>query len=403
VPDPTVEWNEAIARLVATSHLVQPSGLAAVVDQALTLLGAEATIYLADREQEALRALLRPSQTTGDPVAIDTTLAGRAFRRLSIVVSPDDPTHLWLPILDGTERLGVLEVTLPAHLSGDDPPIQDSLRSLSVLIGHLLVAKMAYGDSVRRARRSRTMSVGGELLWRLLPPLTFATHNLVVSVIMEPCYDVGGDAYDYAVDYDQARITIFDAVGHDLNAAITSTIALSATRSARILGADLPAVASAADRAISEQFSDLRYVTAVLAELDLRDGQLSLLNAGHPPPILLRAGRSVAVLDGGRRLPLGLPEADAVAAVSRVALEPGDVVLLYTDGITEARDEHDELFGVQRLVELAERETAAGYPTPETVRRLGRAILRHQRDQLQDDATLMLVQWGPRQGLDAMP
>jgi phosphoserine phosphatase RsbU/P len=403
VPDTRKEWNDTIARLVLTSHLVQPSGLAAAVGDVLRPIGAEAIIYLADREQEMLRALPQPGLATTDPIDIDATMAGRSFRRMSIVVSPEQSTHAWLPILDGTERLGVLAITLPARMSGHDPAVQQSLRALCVLIGHLLVAKISYGDSVRQTRRSRPMSVGGELLWRMLPPLTFATHNLILSAIMEPCYNVGGDAYDYAIDNDRARITIFDAVGHDLNAAITSTIALAATRSARILGADLSSVASAADQALTAQFTDLRYVTAVLAELDLRTGHMQLLNAGHPPPVLLRAGRSVAVLDGGRRLPLGLDEGDGNATVSQVALEPGDILLLYTDGITEARDDTGELLGVNRLVQLAEREMAAGYPTPETVRRLSRAILQGQHDDLHDDATLMLVQWGPREGIAAMP
>src|SRR5262249_1981304 len=151
----------------------QPSGLAAAVGDVLRPIGAEAVIYLADREQETLRALPEQGVPTYDPVAIETTMAGRAFRRMSLVVSPEQPTHAWLPILDGQERLGVLAITLPPPMSAHDPAIQQSLRSLCVLIGHLLVAKISYGDSVRQARRSQRMSVGGELLWRMLPPQTF--------------------------------------------------------------------------------------------------------------------------------------------------------------------------------------------------------------------------------------
>ena len=71
--------------------------------------------------------------------------------------------------------------------------------------------------------------------------------------------------------------------------------------------------------------------------------------------------------------------------MTEVALEPGDLLLLHTDGITEARDSHDNFFGLPRLIDFAERETAAGYPPPEIARRLARAVLDHQNGILQDE------------------
>jgi hypothetical protein len=392
-------WLEALSTLLRRSYLAQPSALAAVVNDAVRPLGVEVTIYLADREQQHLRALPEPGKPAGDPLTIDGTLPGQAFRRITERMSPQEPGRVWVPILDGTERLGVLAVSLPGGLP--PPRVQESLRMLSVLIGHLLVAKMAYGDSLRRVRRSKPMSVGGEMLWRMLPPLTFATHDLIVAAMIEPCYDVGGDAFDYAVDNDLARITILDAVGHDLNAALTSCLSLAAIRAARIAGAGLADAAAAADSALINQFDDLRYVTGILAELDLAEGQLRVVNAGHPPPVVLRSGRSVATIEGGRRLPLGLtgPTDDPV----EFSLEPGDLLLLYTDGIIEARDEDGQLFGVERLIELAERQTADGHPAPEIARGLSHAVMAYQNGQLHDDATLMVVQWGPGTGIRIVP
>lgn len=390
------QWNDAIASLLDSSYLAQPSALADVVNDAVRPLGAEVVVYLADREQVALRALPESGKPAPDPVMIDASMAGRAFRQVALTVAPHDPTRVWLPILDGTERLGVLAVSLSDPMSGRDAAVQAALTRFGVLIGHLLVAKLPYGDTLRRVRRSQPMSVGGELLWRMLPPLTFATSSMALSAVMEPCYDVGGDAFDYAVDDDRAIVGIFDAVGHDLNAALTSTLALAATRRARTAGAGLAEIARAGDDALAAQFADLRYVTAVLAELDLIDGHLSLVNAGHPPPLLLRTGRSVATLDGGRRLPLGF--ADQCVAPVDVALEPGDQLLFYTDGIIEARGDDDEFFGLPRLVEFAERQARQGFAPPEIVRRLSHAVLERQRGQLQDDATLLLMQWGPGAG-----
>jgi len=81
------------------------------------------------------------------------------------------------------------------------------------------------------------------------------------------------------------------------------------------------------------------------------------------------------------------------AAVER--LDPGDRVLLYTDGITEAHDAGGRLFGLRRLVELAERRPTTELPAQETVRRLSHAVLHHQRGRLQDDAGLLLLDWCP--------
>ncbi|HEX6869950.1 MAG TPA: PP2C family protein-serine/threonine phosphatase [Micromonosporaceae bacterium] len=384
-------WLDAVAELLVTSPLAQPSGLAALINDVMRPAGVHLTIHLVDREQRGLRTLPEGRRTVQPPVPIDTSLPGRAFMTIQPVAAPGQAHHVWLPLIDGSERLGVLEVSLPPELSADDPALHRGLELLARLIGHLVVAKSSYGDTVRRTRRSQVMSTEGEMLWRMLPPLTFATEQMMLSAALEPCYHVGGDAFDYAVDHDVARIALFDAVGHGLRAAVTSAVTLAATRAARTAGLDLPAIAAAADQALTSQFDDLRFTTAVFADLDLNDGTLTYLNAGHPPPVLMRDGRIVADLNAARRLPLGLTGPATGSATH--SLQPGDRLLFYTDGITEARDPEGQLFGLPLLLELAERHAATGLTVPEILRRLSHAVLDHQHGQLQDDATLLLVQW----------
>jgi anti-anti-sigma factor len=391
---PAVAWHDCIATLLHESRLSPPSSLVDVINESMRPVGAEVAVYLVDREQLALRALPRTGVAVPDPIPIDTTLVGRAFTTAQLVTpAANGADRLWLPLRNGTDRLGVMEVVLPDSQAADEPPVREGAELLATVVGYLLASKILHGDTIRLTRRSQPMSAGGELLWRALPPLTCATRDVVLAAALEPCYDVGGDAFDYAIDHDQLRIAIFDAVGHGLAAALTSTLTLAATRAARAARLDLTATAAAGDEAITGQFGDLRYTTAILAELDLATGVLRYLNAGHPPAVLVRDGKVVVTLDAVGRTPLGLP--DWVEAAEET-LEPGDRLLFYTDGITEARDSDGKFFGLTRLIDLTERHSAAGLSVPETLRRLSHAVLDHQQGRLDDDATLMIVEWSPQ-------
>jgi hypothetical protein len=398
--DPQAQaWHRSVAVLLRARYR-EPGSLANIINGAVRPLGVETTVYLVDREQVTLRALPQTGRPGREPLPVDTTVAGRAFTTQEVVVPPGQPDRMWVPVINDAERLGVMEFLLPEGLPATDPGAREGAELLALAIGSVLVAKTAYGDTIRRTRRSRAMSTEGEMLWRTLPPLTCITSSLSLSAALEPCYDVGGDAFDYAVDYPSVRMSIFDAAGHGLTAALTCAVTLAATRAARAAESDLVATADAADRAIASQFHDSRYTTAILAELDTATGVVRYLNAGHPPAVLMREGRVVTRLDAAPRTPLGLPEPGTVAGQD---LQPGDRVLFYTDGITEARDDTGAFFGLDRLVDLAERHAASGLPVQEVLRRLMRAVLDHQRGTLDDDGTLMIVEWHPGRGSPRPP
>jgi serine phosphatase RsbU (regulator of sigma subunit) len=108
---------------------------------------------------------------------------------------------------------------------------------------------------------------------------------------------------------------------------------------------------------------------------------------------LIRHENVVKRLEGPHRAPLGITRPQGWKETTQQQLEPGDRLLIYSDGITEARDQHGVFFGEDQLVELTEHAVAAGLSTPETLRRLATAVLDHQQGRLQDDATLVLVEW----------
>jgi serine phosphatase RsbU (regulator of sigma subunit) len=278
-------------------------------------------------------------------------------------------------------------------------------RTLASLAGIMIVAKAGYSDTYAITQRRRDMSLQAELVWALLPPRTFATDRVLVAASLEPAYEAGGDAFDYSLVGDRLHVSIFDALGHDLAAGLLASVGMASCRSTRRSGGTLAAIVDRADRAIARQFGDMRFVTAILCDLDLGTGQLSWVPCGHPPPLLIRNSKVVKELDRPPQLPLGLASLDrsgrpapsraAPAVVYTERLEPGDRVLLYTDGITEGRAADRIPFGVRRLGDFIIRHSDAGASAPETLRRLNRAIMDYQQGRLYDDATIVLVEWLP--------
>ncbi len=382
---------QEVTDLVQASHLVVPDDVAALVVEHARRLGAEdAALYLVDYEQRVLRPVPNPEGPDREEVVIDATLAGWCYRTLEIqqTTGDDGRRRIWVPVLDGVERLGVLELAF-----GADEPDLDELRVLAGLIAEVVMTKQAYGDLFERVRRRQRMSVAAELAWRLLPPLTFGTDRLVISGVVAPAYQLGGDSFDYSVDAQSAHIAVFDAMGHGLEAGLLASVAMAACRSSRRAGDDLVGSAAAIDGAVATQFGPDRFVAAVLADLDLVSGRLRWSVCGHPPPLLLRNGRIVKTLVGEVSPPLGVSGA---VMVTEEMLEPADQVLFFTDGVVEARSADGEFFGVDRLVDMVARTSAAVTPAPETMRRLLHAILEHQEGELQDDATIVVVEWrGP--------
>jgi hypothetical protein len=382
----------ALVQLLAAAGSAPPERLPDLTATAARALGVETFLYLIDHEHERLVCLPAQEGSGDSGLGLDGTLAGRAFRTLRILSSDrDGRPRLWIPVLDGADRLGVLEVHLSDPTELYDPALRQQCQWLASLLGHLIASMGVYGDLLERPRRRRALSPSAELIWQQLPPLTAATDHFVLAGMLEPSYEVGGDAYDYALSQQTVSVAIFDAVGHGMRAGLMAAAALAGYRSARRDGRSVYDQARALDDVVSGSFADSAFVTGVLAELDVTSGRLRYVNAGHPAPLLLRDGRVVKELAGGRRVPFGLDTAGMT--VGEEVLQPGDWLALYTDGITEARDAGGGWFGEQRLVDFLTREIAAGQPPPETVRRLTKAVLEHQGGLLQDDASILLARW----------
>jgi len=393
-----------IAALLSQSHLMRLRNVPGELAEAARVLGVSGVqVYLADLQERQLIALAPADGQAPEMLAIDSTLAGRAYQTTTIQSGQPgrdgDAHRLWIPLVDHTERLGVLGLTVT--------DISDAAlaryRTLASLAGLLIGAERGSGDTYAQIQRTQEMAVQAELVWAFLPPRTFATSRVVVTAALEPAYEAGGDAFDYSLLDDHLHVSVFDALGHDLAAGLLASVGLASCRSSRRAGGSLASMMARADHAIARQFPDDRFVTALLCDLDTTTGLLSWISCGHPPPLLIRGNRAVKELARPPQLPLGLaglddredPADQDPALASTERLEPGDRILLYTDGVTEGRAADGSPFGIERLADFIIRHSSTGLPAPEMMRRLNRAILNYQHGRLRDDATAVLVEWQP--------
>ena len=365
---------------------VPANELTRVVDVARELLKADvAKLLLADYGLLSLQAL-GDDGPVGEPQLIEGTLAGRALARGEIVTAGTGPTLVWVPLTEGAERVGVLEL---AHSDWSDELAVLAGRVAEVLV-LLVVSKRRYTDSVLRARRSETLSPAAEIQWGLLPPLACAAPGLALSGILEPAYSIGGDSFDYALDQQGLQFAIVDAVGHGMPAVLLTVAAINALRNARRERRDISDAYAATGAVLETHFGQNFYVTGQLGTLDVRTGQLSWVNAGHPLPLLVRDDH-VRELTCRPSWPMGL--GGTVAEVALHQLQPGDSVLFFTDGAVESRSAAGEPFGLSRLIDHLAVAVQEGLGPAETVRRLSTSIVRHNDTGLSDDATLLMLEY----------
>jgi serine phosphatase RsbU (regulator of sigma subunit) len=341
-------------------------------------------IYLADFAHQVLFPLA--AGVAEEEVA--TTMAGRAFVAGQPVSSQrDGSVRVWVPVLEQTTRTGVLAVTVPDASEA----ILAQAELLGVFAGLAVAAAARVSDIPHLRRRGRVMSLPAGMQWDLLPPLSARTAGALIAGVLEPAYDIAGDAFDYAVNGPDLHFAIIDGMGHGIGSTMLTGLAVGAYRHARRDRAPVAGIHAAIDAALAGYYHDLSFATGIIGRLAAGPGRLEWSCAGHPRPLLLRGRNVVAELSCDPTLPFGLGDGAPEPGIEE--LEPDDTVLLYTDGVIEARTPDGELFGLDRLADLLEREAASGRPAEEVLRRLVLAVLEHQAGGLRDDATLLLVQW----------
>jgi serine phosphatase RsbU (regulator of sigma subunit) len=388
--------EQVLAELLQAAHLTSPDRLADLLTAHAARLGVcRITVYLADLQFLVLVPLQATDVDDRQVLRIDGTLAGRVFRTLTTLSVRDagGGHRVWLPLVDGSVRLGVLELVIATKGEPGDVLLA-RCRLLAQVTGLLIISKSHYSDAFARLRHREPMTLPAELEWALMPPQTVATDRVVVAAALEPAYRVGGDAYDFSLIGDDLHLSLCDAAGHDLTAGLVAAITMAVARNTRRSGGHLTDIALRADQTIIQQDLEERFATALLGTLNLVTGELEWVNCGHPPPLLIRRQRIVKELAYPADSPIGLLHGEPPVAHTE-DLQPGDRLLLYTDGVIEARTSDGDMFGLPRLADTIIRTTSEGIPAPEALRRLVHGLLTEYAERLADDATVVLVEWRP--------
>jgi serine phosphatase RsbU (regulator of sigma subunit) len=266
------------------------------------------------------------------------------------------------------------------------------LEQVAMALAFALAAAGRATDEVELARRGRPLSLPAEIQWELLPRLALTALEYVVAGTLEPAYEVGGDTFDYAAQPQALTVSVTDAMGHGLQAAVLAGLAVAALRNARRRRAGLLEQADHANRALHQQFGGERFVTGQVLRLDVPGGTGAVINAGHPLPRLVRGGRVEPVgLDAD--LPLGV-DPETIYQVQRLALEPGDRLVLFSDGVLEAAPEDGLAYGAGRLDEVL--RTSQDVAPHEVTRLVVQEVIAHRAGDLADDLTVVCLDWrGP--------
>lgn len=388
--------------LRAALRAAQNADPASIPDIVLRLAGdlgaTDVVLYLVDFAQTTLEPV--PDRSTHADVPhsenVSATMAGRAFlEQRAARAERSDGVRVWVPIIEGSDRTGVLALTVPVATDA----VVEGCEELGLLAGYLIATQARATDLYNLHRRRRALTLAASMQWDLLPPLVLKTKRLSVACVLQPAYEVGGDCFDYALNNMVFDIAMVDAMGHGVTSSLIGALTVGSYRHDRREGRTLERIHDNLDAAMAAHFPQPAFATGQLARIDLDTGAMTWTNAGHPLPMLIRGGRVVQELECPPTLPWGLgslANGGACTAVATEALEPGDSVLFYTDGVIEAHMPGKDPFGVERLADLAGQHASDQLQPEEIVRQIVRAVLDHQNDHLADDATILLVQWhGP--------
>ena len=380
--------------LAAVEDAPPVAGIDVLADRLRKAIGADDVSFLiADFSGQALirlehagskLAARTQGRETAERVPLEETPQGRALASQAVVVesSPaDGPTRLYAPVTNRGEAIGVIELRLAE--APDEGTLADVALAAHAL-AYVVIANRRFTDLFAWGQRSVRLSLAAEIQHRLLPgSYTCEAGQFTLAAWLEPAGEVGGDTFDFSMDRDTLHLSMTDAMGHEVGAAVLATVLVGALRNARRAGVGLGEQARLANAGLHGFARRGGFVTGQVARIDLRDETATIVNAGHPSPMRLRGGRVEPVALNADP-PFGIVPGHEYV-VQPLPLQPGDRLVFLTDGMLERN---------VASVDLEALLTAgAGMHPREAVQHFVKTILEAAGGELKDDAAAMCLDW----------
>ncbi|MGW6899614.1 PP2C family protein-serine/threonine phosphatase [Streptomyces sp. NPDC054919] len=312
------------------------------------------------------------------------------------------PVEVIAPVSDRGDAIGLLELTLPAR---PDRQTMQLIVEAAHALAYVVIVNRRFTDLYEWGRRTTRLSLAAEIQHRLLPDsFTCDTGRFIVAGALEPAADIGGDTFDYTLDRHSLHLSLTDAMGHDVQAALLATVIVGALRNARRGSGSLLDQANDAHQAVVDyahqahqayadqsdqvhqavaQHGGQAMATGQLLRVSLDTGQTTFVNAGHVWPLRLRDGQ-VEEIAPQVDLPFGITPNPGYR-VQSLDLRQGDRLILLTDGMLEPHGPEADLCDLIR-------QTSEWHPR-DAVRVFTEAVLEFSNHDPRDDATVLCLDW----------
>ena len=346
---------------------------------------------------------------SGDELRLEGVFGGEAAPRLGIddeevaellsgVPRPNccalpGAQHLFgVPIVSDGQSKGILVVGDKESRRGVGPFRPEDKRTLELLANQAAIAlenAELHRESLEKERLEREVELASQIQRQILPKGAPEVAGYDLAGWYRPARYIGGDYYDFfRLSDDHLALVVADVSGKGVPAALLVSTLHSSLRLLTEREEISPQLFERLNRHVLESSLANKFITLFFAVLDEPSGELTYVNAGHNPALVVRAGGGVEELGAGG-LPIGLL-ADATFRVEKIRLAPGDLICLYSDGITEAASPADEEFGLERLARLLADERGGGLGAVVTA--IDRAVVEFAAERPQmDDQTLVLL------------